>query len=337
MIIDKKRKTDTRVSRKALIAMFLIGCLSLPVIGGIALVGCAQEKPPTIVSIDPVMVSATGGTEITITGTGFKATPFSSIAPTVTIGGNPATGVRVIAKTSLKATVPPGVAGSADVVVTNAKAKVRSLPFKGFTYYEDVNVVSSIPDFTNAPPEGIKAPSKVTLTFNQDVDPASVVIRFIGDDGVGFAGTTGQDKHDSKMFTFTPNKPFKSGNYRLVVSGAKGIAAGNVMAPDYTVLFKVRGKAEKKSIISRSDIITRTYLPGFLSASDDGYAWKKATKDERMRLCKAFESINIRGKFDATWYYRALNEFYNTSESAALETSISQAVGLVYALGTHGW
>jgi hypothetical protein len=38
MIMDRKRKITAKVSKKALIAMLLIGCLALPVIGGIGLV-----------------------------------------------------------------------------------------------------------------------------------------------------------------------------------------------------------------------------------------------------------------------------------------------------------
>jgi len=196
-----------------------------------------KPKPPTITKVSPAMSSTAGGTEITITGKGFKAAP----APTVTIGGNPASGVKVTAKTTLKATVPAGVAGPADIVVTNAKAKVRSLPFKGFSYYEDVTVASSKPDVTTAPPEGIKAPTKIRITFNQDIDPTSVVIKVTSTDGAEVAGTTAQDTTDTKTFTFTPTKHFKSGDYTVTVSGAKGMSAGNVMATDYTMSFKVKG------------------------------------------------------------------------------------------------
>jgi hypothetical protein len=207
------------------------------------MMGCAQ-KPPTITKVDPAMASASGGTEITVTGTGFKATP----APTVTIGGNPATGVKVTAKTALKATVPPGVAGPADIVITNAKAKVKSLAFKGFTYYEDVAVTMSNPDPTTAPPEGIEAPAKVSVTFNQDVDPTSVMIKVAGADGTEVAGETAQDTVDTKTFDFTPTEAFKAGDFTVTVSGAKGTAASNVMPTDYTMTFKVKeaAKATKK-------------------------------------------------------------------------------------------
>lgn len=100
--------------------------------------GCTQ-KPPTIVQVNPITASATGGTEITITGTGFKATPI----PIVEIGGNFATDVKVIDKKTLKAKVPPWVAGPVDIVVQDAHTNVKSLRFKGFSYYEGVNNIDT--------------------------------------------------------------------------------------------------------------------------------------------------------------------------------------------------
>jgi len=45
MIVDNRRKTNTKVSGKALIAVFLIGCFCVPVIGGIGLVRFAGARP----------------------------------------------------------------------------------------------------------------------------------------------------------------------------------------------------------------------------------------------------------------------------------------------------
>jgi TolB protein len=45
MIVDRSRKLSTRLSRKALVVMLIIGCLSLPVIGGVELVRFAMAKP----------------------------------------------------------------------------------------------------------------------------------------------------------------------------------------------------------------------------------------------------------------------------------------------------
>jgi hypothetical protein len=203
------------------------------------MVGCAQ-KPPTITKVDPATASTAGGTEITITGTGFKAAP----VPTVTIGGNPATGVKVTTKTTLKATVPAGAAGSADIVVQNSKAKVKSLANKSFSYYEDVTAMTSIPDMATAPPEGIDAPAKIDVTFNQDVDPTTVVVKVMDAASAEVVGTVAPDAADPKMFIFTPAAPIKGGDYTAIVSGAKGMAAQNVMT-DMSVAFKVKEAAAK--------------------------------------------------------------------------------------------
>lgn len=68
---------------------------------------------PTLTAINPYSGSTAGGTIVTITGTGFLATP------TVTIGGVAATGVAVVNATTLTATTGAHVTGTYDVVVTN--------------------------------------------------------------------------------------------------------------------------------------------------------------------------------------------------------------------------
>jgi hypothetical protein len=203
------------------------------------MMGCAQ-KPPTVTKVDPAMASSAGGTEITITGTGFKTTP----VPTVTVGGVPATQVKAVSKTSLKATVPTGVAGPADILVQNAKAKVKSLPFKGFSYYDDVMVSMTIPDPMTADPEGIDAPEKVDVTFNQDVEPTSVMIKVTDADGGEVAGEVMQDATDTKMFSFTPGSAMKAGMYTVTVSGAQSMTSMMAMPADHTFSFTV--KAAKK-------------------------------------------------------------------------------------------
>jgi hypothetical protein len=205
------------------------------------MMGCAQ-KPPTVTKVDPAMASSSGGTEVTITGTGFKTTP----APTVTIGGAPATGVKAASKTSLKATVPPGVAGPADIVVQNAKAKVKSMPFKAFSYYDDVMVSVTNPDPMTADPEGIDAPAKIDVTFNQDVEATSVMIKVADVDGNEVAGEVMQDATDTKMFSFTPGSAMKAGMYAVTVSGAQSMTSMMAMPADHTFSFTVKEAPAKK-------------------------------------------------------------------------------------------
>jgi|GEM_PF-550080 len=84
---------------------------------------------PTIASVVPNTGSVLGETEITINGTNFQS------GATVTIGGNPATGVVVTpgALSQIQAVTPAGSAGPADVVVTNPDAQSATL-VDGFTY-----------------------------------------------------------------------------------------------------------------------------------------------------------------------------------------------------------
>ncbi|MES1241727.1 MAG: IPT/TIG domain-containing protein [Acidobacteriota bacterium] len=69
---------------------------------------------PTVATIAPAGGPPSGGTAVTITGTGFTLG-----TTTVTIGGAAATGVTVTGSASLTATTPPGTIGAADVVVSN--------------------------------------------------------------------------------------------------------------------------------------------------------------------------------------------------------------------------
>lgn len=67
---------------------------------------------PTVTSISPNSGSTNGGTAVTITGANF-VTGSSS----VTIGGNPATGVTVVNPTTITAITPAHAAGATDVIV----------------------------------------------------------------------------------------------------------------------------------------------------------------------------------------------------------------------------
>jgi hypothetical protein len=67
----------------------------------------------TYSTINPDYGPTAGGTSVTITGTGFVATPI------VTIGGVAATGVTFVSPTTLTATTGAHVTGTYDVVVTN--------------------------------------------------------------------------------------------------------------------------------------------------------------------------------------------------------------------------
>jgi IPT/TIG domain len=67
---------------------------------------------PTVIGISPSSGPTTGGTSVTITGTGFTG------VTGVTIGGAAATSVTVVSPTSITAVTPANSAGTASVLVT---------------------------------------------------------------------------------------------------------------------------------------------------------------------------------------------------------------------------
>ncbi|MBS2021096.1 MAG: IPT/TIG domain-containing protein [Deltaproteobacteria bacterium] len=81
---------------------------------------------PTVTSVSPALGVATGGTALTLTGTGFKS------GATVSLGGTAATAVAV-ASTSITCTTPAHAAGAVDVVVTNGDGQ-SGTKAASFTY-----------------------------------------------------------------------------------------------------------------------------------------------------------------------------------------------------------
>lgn len=104
--------------------MLLAGCGGGDVAGPVA--GPVDDLP-TITAVVPSSGAIAGGTVITITGTGFEATP------TVTVGGIAATGVTFVNSTQITATTPGGTLGATDVVVTNPSTGAATST-GGFTY-----------------------------------------------------------------------------------------------------------------------------------------------------------------------------------------------------------
>jgi hypothetical protein len=86
-----------------------------------------STTPPVVSSASSSSGTVSGGTSITITGTGFAS------GATVTIGGSSCTSVVVVSSTSITCTTPAGTTGAKDVVVTNSDTQASTLA-GGFTY-----------------------------------------------------------------------------------------------------------------------------------------------------------------------------------------------------------
>jgi hypothetical protein len=88
-------------------------------------------------SITPSVGPSAGGTPVVLRGVGFAA------PVRVTVDGVAASDVRLVSGTEVRAVTPPGIAGSADVVVS-VPGSTASL-VDGFTYESELTVTSFIP------------------------------------------------------------------------------------------------------------------------------------------------------------------------------------------------
>jgi glucose/arabinose dehydrogenase len=113
----------------------------------------APNPAPTVTSINPNTGVTTGGTAVTITGTGFIA------GATVSVGGTAATGVAVVNSTSITASTPAHAAGAVNVVVTNTDVKTGTLT-NGYTYTAPTGTIALSTVVSGlSSPVGIERPS----------------------------------------------------------------------------------------------------------------------------------------------------------------------------------
>ncbi|MCI0341860.1 MAG: IPT/TIG domain-containing protein [Planctomycetales bacterium] len=94
--------------------------------------GYTYVAGPGISSVSPAGGPGSGGTTITISGTGFAA------GATVTVGGAIATSVAIASSSSITCVTPAGTPGTVHVTVTNPGPVSTTLPF-GFAYANGVN------------------------------------------------------------------------------------------------------------------------------------------------------------------------------------------------------
>ncbi|HEX5412863.1 MAG TPA: IPT/TIG domain-containing protein [Terriglobia bacterium] len=84
-------------------------------------------------NISPSTGPVTGGTTVTITGTGFES------GASVSFGGISATSVKLVSSTELQAVSPVSPAGTVTIVVTNSDSQGGTLE-SAFTYYHTVGL-----------------------------------------------------------------------------------------------------------------------------------------------------------------------------------------------------
>ncbi len=99
-------------------------------------------SPPTVTNVSAASGPTTGGTVVTITGTGFGGV--ESFLPTITFGGVAATNVTYepsgnTSFTKIRCTTPAHAAGAVNVVVTTTAGGASAPLVNGFTYNASTN------------------------------------------------------------------------------------------------------------------------------------------------------------------------------------------------------
>ena len=132
-----------------------------------------NQPPPTISAISPASGPVTGGTPVTITGTGFVP------GPEILIGGVSATAVTVVSVTQITATTPEsGTAGSKTVRLTNPDGQYIAGDFT----YNPLPAISPV-----SPNNGrVTGGNAITITGANFVSGATVKIDNVAASGVAF-------------------------------------------------------------------------------------------------------------------------------------------------------
>ena len=157
---------------------------------------------PTVSGIAPTRGPLVGGTDVTITGTGFTS------GSTVSFGGVAAT-VRFVSATELVATTPPGTAGTVAMTVTTTYGTSAPVNFT----FVDIPGVTSV-----APNEGPEAGGTAVVVHGSGFSTASAV-RF------GTAAASFTIVSDTEISTTAPGGT-GSVNVRITNDGGTSVVTG---------------------------------------------------------------------------------------------------------------
>ena len=164
----------------------------------------SSPSPPTVTALSPSFGPVSGGTSISITGTGFST---SSGGTTVDFGTNAAAGVSCASTTSCTAVSPGASAGTVDVTVSISNDTSTASPTEVFTY--------------------VPAPTitKITPTDGPSSGSANVTIwgtSFVGTVSVHFGGKLARGVRVLSSSEITSIAPSGSGTVFVTVSAVGG-------------------------------------------------------------------------------------------------------------------
>jgi len=130
---------------------------------GEVIITWSSAPAPAVTAVTPNSGPSTGGTVVTITGTGFAG------ATAVMFGANPATNLT-ISDTAITATAPAGAVGPVDITVTTPAGTSATSPADQFTYLVPTPAVTAI-----SPASGPEAGGTVVTISGTDFLGASAV------------------------------------------------------------------------------------------------------------------------------------------------------------------
>ena len=181
---------------------------------------------PTVTSVSPNTGPTTGGTSITITGTGFTSPATVVIGQGKgTIGAIPCTNVNIVSPTEITATTGGGaLAGKYSLYVTASRVASPGSSGSNFTY----SAAGAIPTVTNVSPNtgGVGGGTAITITGTGFTSPATVAIGQ-GNGTTGAIAATNLVVVSSTEITATTGGGAKSGTFSLFVTTSGGTSAAN--------------------------------------------------------------------------------------------------------------
>jgi hypothetical protein len=170
----------------------------------------STNPAPTVTGVSPNSGTTSGGTAITITGTGFLA------GASVSIGGSPATNVNVSSGTSLTATTPAHAVGTVNVVVTNTDGQSGTRA-NGYTYTVPTFTLAASPSTANpgdtlnvtwTAPSGRPANDWIGLYKVGDPETSFISWQYTGGASSGSANFTAPSQAGQYEFRYFTNNSY---------------------------------------------------------------------------------------------------------------------------------
>jgi hypothetical protein len=237
--------------------LFLLNNQGVPSVAKFVLLNGSTTPAPNPTLVSPGSGPTTGGTPVTITGTGFAA------GATVSFGGTSATGVNVASDTSIVATTPAHSVGAVSVVVTNSDNQSGTLN-SGYTYTSSAGGGISFVQSNSAPSTIQASNTTVAASFvgSQTAGDLNVVV-------VGWGNTAGiSSVSDSKGNQYSlAVGPTSGSGLKQSTYYAKNIAGGTNTV---TVTFSPAAAYPDVRILEYSGLDTSAPLDVAVGAAGTG-------------------------------------------------------------------